>query len=76
MIDYDVAMKVLETKQFTQHNIAGLISGIIFIVLFQSGETSTVEENKHTHTPARAMAANLVKTAIREKRYSIDIYPN
>ena len=26
-----------------QHNIAGLISGITFIVLFQLGEASTVE---------------------------------
>ena len=36
--------------KFLQHNIAGLISGITFIVLLQSGEASTVEENKHTHT--------------------------
>ena len=43
MIVYDMVMNVLE------HNIAGLISGITFIVLFQSGETSTVEGNKHTH---------------------------
>ena len=27
-----------------------MISGTIFIVLFQSGEASTVEENKDTHT--------------------------
>ena len=40
------------SRQFSdkQHNIAGLISGITFIVLFQSGEASTVEGNKHTHT--------------------------
>ena len=50
MIAYDVAMKVLDTKQFPKHNIAGLISGITFIVLFQSGEAFTVEGNKHTHT--------------------------
>ena len=37
-------------KWFPQHNIAGLISGITFTVLFQSGEASTVEGNKHTHT--------------------------
>ena len=49
MIVYDVAMKVLDTKLFLQHNIAGLISGIT-VVLFQSGEASTVERNKHTHT--------------------------
>ena len=50
MIDYDVAPKVLDTEIFPQHNIAGLIPGITFIVLFQSGEASTVEGNKHTHT--------------------------
>ena len=50
MIVYDVAMKALDTKEFPQHNIAGLISGITVIVLFQSGEASTLEENKHTHT--------------------------
>ena len=49
MIVYDVAIKVLDTKQFPQHNIAGLISGITF-VLFQSGEAFMVEGNKHTHT--------------------------
>ena len=49
MIVYDVAMKIPETKQFPQHNIAGLISGITF-VLFQSGEASMVGRNKHTHT--------------------------
>ena len=47
---YDMAMNVLDTKWFPEHNIAGLISGITSIVLFQSGEASTVEGNKHTHT--------------------------
>ena len=50
MIVYDVVTKILDTEQFPQHNIAGLISGITFIVLFQSGEASMVEGNKHTHT--------------------------
>ena len=45
-----MVMNVLDTKWFPQHNIAGLISGITFIVLFQSGDASTVEKNKHTHT--------------------------
>ena len=49
MIVYDMVMNVLDTKWFPQYNIAGLISGITFIVLFQSGEASTVEGNKHTH---------------------------
>ena len=34
MIVYDVATKVLDTQSFPQHNIAGLISSITFIVLF------------------------------------------
>ena len=33
MIVYDVATKVLNTESFPQHSIAGLISGITFIVL-------------------------------------------
>ena len=48
MIVYDVAMKVLETKKFSQHNIAGLISGITFTVLFQLGE-AFIKLNTHTH---------------------------
>ena len=46
MIVYDMVMNVLDTKWFPQHNIAGLISGITFIILFQSGEAFTVEGNK------------------------------
>ena len=34
MIVYNVATKVLDTEIFPQHDIAGLISGITFIVLF------------------------------------------
>ena len=33
-IVYEVARKVLDTEVFPQHNIAGLISGITFVVLF------------------------------------------
>ena len=51
MIVYDVATKVLDTELFPQPNIAGLISGITFVVL-QSGETFTVE---HTHTHKHAV---------------------
>ena len=50
MIVYDMATKVLDTVQFSQHNIADLISGIIFVFLFKSGEAFMVEENTHTHT--------------------------
>ena len=48
MIVYDVAMKVLDTKKFPQHNIAGLISGITFTALFQLGE-AFIKINTHTH---------------------------
>ena len=34
MIVYDVAAKDLDTEIFPQHDIAELISGITFIVLF------------------------------------------
>ena len=34
MIVYDMTAKVLGTEEFRQHNIAALISGITFIVLF------------------------------------------
>ena len=51
MIDYDVAIKVLDTESFPQHNIAGLISGITFIVLFiQEKPLWWKEINAHTHT--------------------------
>ena len=53
MIVYDVATIVLDTESFPQHNIAGLISGIKFIVFFQS-EAFMVEGNKHTHTHSHA----------------------
>ena len=43
------ATKVLDTKIFPQHNIAGLIFGITFIVLF-SQEKPLGWKEKHTHT--------------------------
>ena len=52
-----------------QHNIAGLISRITFIVLFQSGEASTVEGNKHTHTHRKVLNdlnVNLLPILTRE----------
>ena len=56
MIVYDVATKVLDTELFPQPNIAGLISGITFVVL-QSGETFTVEHtHTHTHTQTHTHA--------------------
>ena len=60
MIVYDMVMNVL------QHNIAGLISGITFIVLFQSGEASTVEGNKHTH---RQQLATIIMGTIRNQSF-------
>ena len=50
MIVYDVATKVLDTESFPRHNIAGLISGITFIVLFsQENPLLWKEMNTHTH---------------------------
>ena len=55
MIVYDVATKVLDTESFPRHNIAGLISGITFIVLFSQEKPLLWKEmnthtHKHTHT--------------------------
>ena len=51
MILYDVTTKVLDTESFPQHNIAGLISGITFIVLFNQEKPLRWKEiNTHTHT--------------------------
>ena len=52
MIVYNVPTKVLDTEIFPQDKIAGLISGITFILSFQSGEAFTVKGNKHTYTHA------------------------
>ena len=48
MIVYDVAMKLLDTESFSQHNIAGLIPGVTFIVLFSQKKPFMVEGTKHT----------------------------
>ena len=55
MIVYDVATKVLDTESFPRHDIAGLISGITFIVLFSQEKPLLWKEmnthtHKHTHT--------------------------
>ena len=51
MIAYDVTTKVLGTEEFRQHNIADLISGITFIVLFSQKKPLQCKEiNTHTHT--------------------------
>ena len=47
MIVYDVATKVLDAEVFPLQNIADLISGITFIVLFSQVKSFTVKENKH-----------------------------
>ena len=69
MIVYDVATKVLDTELFPQPNIAGLISGITFVVL-QSGETFTVEHthtHTHTHTNMQCSANLHRKTLLCSK---------
>ena len=64
MIVYDVATTVLDTESFPQHNIAGLISGIKFIVFFQSGEAFMVEGNKHTHTHTHTHTETLTQMGV------------
>ena len=50
MIVYDVATKVLDEEVFPLQNIADLISGITFIVLFSQAKSFTVKGNKHKDT--------------------------
>ena len=55
MIVCDVAAKVLDRESFPQHNIASLISGITFTVLFSQEKPLQWKEihkntHKHTHT--------------------------
>ena len=59
MIVCDVVTKVLETKSFPHHNIAGLISGITFIVLFSQEKPLQCKEiNTHTHTHTHTAFSN------------------
>ena len=60
MIVYDVAKKVLDTESFPQHNIAGLISVITFIVLFSQEKPLLWKEiNTHTHKKQVVFTPNL-----------------
>ena len=50
-----VVTKVLDTESFPQHNIASLISGITFIVLFSQEKPlrwKGIHTHTHTHTHA------------------------
>ena len=55
MIAYDVATKLLDTESFPQHNIAGLISGITFILL-STTPLSWKKTHTQTHTHTRMHA--------------------
>ena len=64
MIVYDVARMVLDTESFPQHNIAGLISGITFIVLISHEKPLRRKEiNTHTHTHTQALRSKVSKEA-------------
>ena len=64
MIVYDVARMVLDTESFLQHNIAGLISGITFIVLISHEKPLRRKEiNTHTHTHTQALRSKVSKEA-------------
>ena len=59
MIVYGVTKEVLDTESFPHHDVAGLISGITFIVLFNQEKPLRWKEihthtHTHTHTPALA----------------------
>ena len=84
MIDSEIEMKELgRSTQMNIHNTRSLIrtsqACLGHLDILQSEEAFTVEEykqtNKQTNTHTQ-MAANLVKAKIREKHYSMDIYPN
>ena len=68
MIVYDVARMVLDTESFPQHNIAGLISGITFIVLISHEKPLRRKEinthtHTHTHTHTQALRSKVSKEA-------------
>ena len=50
MIDCDVATKLLGTELLPQRNIADLISGITFAVLFSRQKEINTHTHTHTHT--------------------------
>ena len=52
MIVYDVATKVLDTESLPQHKLAGLISGITFIVLCSQEKPLQWKETHNIHTHA------------------------
>ena len=68
MVADDVVTKVLDTKSFPQHNIAGLISGITFIALLSQDKPLQLKEiNTHTHTHTSKQAV----TAKNEKQCTL-----
>ena len=54
--------------------MAGLISGITFIVLLQSGEASKMEGNKHTHTHTytRTKLQKVIQEQVKTRLLSCD----
>ena len=73
MIVCDMVMNVHDTKWFPQHSIADLISGITVIVLFQSGEASTVEGNKHTYASSHISTNNFGRCLIKAKTVNLKL---
>ena len=71
MIFYDVAKKVLDTESFPQHNIAGLISAITFIVLFSQEKPLLWKEiNTHTHTHTHTQETSSFYTKFKRLCFS------
>ena len=64
MIDCDVATKLLGTELLPQRNIADLISGITFAVLFSRQKEINTHTHTHTHTHTQNVSIYLDGTLI------------
>ena len=74
MVADDVVTKVLDTKSFSQHNIAGLISGITFIALLSQDKPLQLKEintDTHTHTHTHTHTSKQAVTAKNEKQCTL-----
>ena len=78
MIVYDMVMKVLDKKSFSQHNTAGLISAITFVLFSQKPlwwkEINThPHPHTHPHTPTHPPTHTHTHTHIHTPLYQKSI---
>ena len=74
MIVYDVATKVLDTESYPQHNIAGLISDITFIVLFNQEKPlrrKEINTHKHTHLEQFFLIRVVTRSTLLYEHFSL-----